>query len=153
VEGMRDTQALTVSPDEPGSVGLACRMGLFRSADRGTHWSEFDIGRFSPLTYARDVQVSPHDPRRYYAALSIAAVSDAGSLWRSDDGAANWRRFDPDLPIASTLMIIAQSASDPETVWCGARAGQVFGTEDGGATWRGMPLPAGTSGIYAMACG
>jgi hypothetical protein len=87
---MMDTHALTIRPAEPGALWLANRMGLFHSADRGTHWSELGIGRFSPLTYARDVQVSPHDPQRYYAALSIAAVSDAGSLWRSDDGAQTW---------------------------------------------------------------
>ncbi|NNE85477.1 MAG: hypothetical protein HKN28_16055, partial [Alphaproteobacteria bacterium] len=104
---------------------LANRMGLFRTDDSGEHWSELGIGRFSPLTYARDVQVSPHDPQRFYAALSIAAVSDAGSLWRSDDGAQTWRRFDSDLPINSTLMIIAQSPAAPARVYCGARAGQV----------------------------
>ncbi len=49
-------------------------------------------------------------------------------------------------------MIIAQSPADPARVYCGARAGQVFGTEDGGATWRDLPLPDGVSGIYAMAC-
>ncbi len=152
VEGMMDTHALTISPAHPGAVWLANRMGLFRSDDEGGHWSELGIGRFSPLTYARDVQVSPHDPERFYAAFSIAAVSDAGSLWRSDDGAETWRRFDADLPINSTLMIIAQSPADPARVYCGARAGQVFGTEDGGATWRDLPLPGGVSGIYAMAC-
>ena len=152
-EGMMDTHALTVSPAAPGAVWLANRMGLFRSDDRGEHWADLAIRDYSPLTYARDVRVSPHDPRRCYAALSIAAVSDAGSLWRSDDGAQSWRRFDPELPIASTLMVVAESRSDPDTVWCGARAGQVFGTEDGGRSWRDLPLPAGTSGIYAMACG
>ena len=84
-----DTHALTVSPNQPGTIYLANRMGLFRSSDRGDHWSELGIGRFSPLTYARDVQVSPHDPGRYYAALSVAAVSDAGALWRSDDAAGS----------------------------------------------------------------
>jgi hypothetical protein len=49
-------------------------------------------------------------------------------------------------------MTIAQSAADPDRVWCGARAGQVFDTEDGGASWRAAPLPAGVSGIYGMAC-
>jgi hypothetical protein len=66
-------------------------MGLFRSDDRGDHRADLAIRRYSPLTYARDVRVSPRDPRRYYAAFSIAAVSDAGSLWRSDDGAQSWR--------------------------------------------------------------
>lgn len=152
VEGMMDTHALAVSPSRPGTVWLANRMGLFASADGGARWTELGIGRFSPLTYARDVQVSPHDPQRFYAALSIAAVSDAGSLWRSDDGTQSWRRFDPGLPIASTLMIIAQSAADPDRVWCGARAGQVFGTEDGGASWVTWPLPEGVEGVYAVLC-
>ena len=64
IEGMMDTHALAVSSDEPGTIFLALRMGLFKSADRGTSWQDMEIGRFSPLTYARDVQVSPHDARR-----------------------------------------------------------------------------------------
>ena len=71
------------------------------------------IGRFSPLTYTRDVQVSPHDPERLYSAFSIAAVSDAGSLYRSDDFGESWHRFDHGVDIASTLMVIGQSVSTP----------------------------------------
>src|SRR2546425_10709047 len=84
-EGMLDTHALCLSAAQPGTVFLAVRMGLFRSADRGTTWENMEIGRFSPLTYARDVQVSPSDPRVMYAALSPAARSHDGSLYRSDD--------------------------------------------------------------------
>ena len=43
------------------------------------------IGKHSPLTYARDVQVSVHEPETMYAALSVAAASDAGSLYKSTD--------------------------------------------------------------------
>jgi photosystem II stability/assembly factor-like uncharacterized protein len=127
-------------------------MGLFRSTDRGDSWREIGIGRFSPLTYARDVQASPHEPDCLYSALSIAAVSDAGSLYRSRDFGESWQRFDADLPIASTLMIIAQSPATPERVYCGARLGQVVGTEDGGASWRSYALPDGVEGVYALAC-
>jgi len=28
-------------------------MGLFRSDDRGEHWQDMEINRFSPLTYGR----------------------------------------------------------------------------------------------------
>ena len=50
-------------------------------------------------------------------------------------------------------MKVAESPLDPAMVYCGARNGQVFGTEDlSGATWRDVPLPDGVSGIYAMAC-
>jgi hypothetical protein len=81
-EGMLDTHALTVSSALPGTVFLAVRMGLFRSADRGQTWQDMEIGRFSPLTYARDVVVSPHNPSTLVAALSPAARSTDGSLYR-----------------------------------------------------------------------
>jgi photosystem II stability/assembly factor-like uncharacterized protein len=109
-----------------------------------------DIGRFSPLTYARDVKVFPHDAKTLLGAFSIAAVSDAGSLYRSPDLGATWMRFDHDVSIDSTLMIIAASAQSPARVYCAARRGQVFGTEDGGRSWQTYPLPA--EGVYALSC-
>lgn len=151
-EGMMDSHALTISPAQPGTVVLATRMGLFRSHDKGETWEEMGIGRFSPLTYARDVQVWPHDPKVMHTALSVAATSDEGSLYQSRDLGATWSRLDRDVEINSTLMIIATSARDPGRIYCAARRGQVFGTEDGGAHWRTVPLPKGVEGVYALAC-
>src|SRR5579863_10136810 len=122
-EGMMDSHALAVSAAKPGTVFLANRMGLFRSRDRGTHWEEMGIGRFSPLTYARDVKVSQHDPKTMYAALSIAAVSDAGSLYRSRDGGETWARFDRAVTMKSTLMIIAERPKRAERIYCATRKG------------------------------
>jgi photosystem II stability/assembly factor-like uncharacterized protein len=111
-----------------------------------------EIGRFSELTYARDVKVFPHDHRTLLGAFSIAAVSDAGSLYRSQDLGESWSRFDHGVSIESTLMIIAASATSADRVYCAARRGQVFGTEDGGASWQTYPLPSGVEGVYALAC-
>ena len=93
-EGMLDSHALAISAAAPGTAFLAIRMGLFRSDDRGATWYDTEIGRFSPLTYCRDVIVSPHDPRVMYACLSQAAFSTAGSLYRSDDLGQTWQRID-----------------------------------------------------------
>jgi len=150
-EGIMDSHALTVSPAEPGTVFLANRLGLFVSRDRGRTWEDMAVGRYSPLTYARDVQVSPHDPATLHAALSVAAVSDAGSLYRSRDLGRSWQRLDRDVAIESTLMTLDASRSAPERVWCAARRGQVFGTEDGGRTWHASRLPEGCQGVYAVA--
>jgi photosystem II stability/assembly factor-like uncharacterized protein len=149
-EGMMDTHALAISAAQPGTVFLANRLGVFRSDDKGASWSDMDIGRFSPLTYARDVKVFPHDAYTLLGAFSIAAVSDAGSLYRSPDLGATWMRFDHDVSIDSTLMIIAASAQSPARVYCAARRGQVIGTEDGGRSWQTYPLPA--EGVYALSC-
>ena len=151
-EGMMDTHAMAISPDAPGTVFLANRIGLFKSPDKGDSWEWMNIGRFSPLSYARDVIVSPHDPKTLYAALSIAALSDRGSLYRSTDLGETWSRFDRDVSIESTLMTVGASPSSADHVYCAARRGQVFGTEDGGASWNALPLPEGVSGVYAVAC-
>ena len=149
-EGMMDSHALATTPAKPGTVFLANRMGLFRSDDNGTHWQELGIGRFSRLTYARDVKVSQHDPRTMYAALSGAAVSDEGSLYRSRDLGKTWQRFDDGVAMKSTLMIIAESSADPNRVYCATRKGQVFGTEDGGKRWQEYQLPDGVEGVYGL---
>ncbi len=148
-EGMMDSHAVVIGGSK--TVWLANRMGLFNSADNGATWQELGIGRYSPLTYARDVAVSAHVPGRLYAALSGAANSDAGSLWRSEDDGESWHRFDHTVAITSTLMSIAESRSRGERVYCAARRGQVLGTEDGGTTWTGFPLPDGIEGVYALA--
>lgn len=152
VEGMMDSHAVVVSAAQPETVILATRMGLFRSPDRGATWSDMEIGRFSPLTYGRDVQVSPQDPSVLYTALSPAARSEAGSLYRSADMGETWQRFDHDITARSTMMAIALHPRDANQVYCATRGAQVFGTQDGGATWQETPLPEGLQDIYALAC-
>jgi photosystem II stability/assembly factor-like uncharacterized protein len=152
IEGMMDTHALGVSGAQPGTVFLAVRMGLFRSPDRGMSWENMEIGRFSPLTYARDVQISPSDPRTMYACLSPAARSRDGSLYRSQDLGQTWQRLDHDVKARSTMMSVALHPQDPEQVYCATRGGQVFGTQDGGATWHEYPLPTNIHDVYAVAC-
>jgi len=150
-EGMLDAHALAVSPAAPGSVFLAVRMGMFRSDDRGESWRDMEVGRFSPLTYARDVRVSPHDPRTLYACLSPAARSEDGSLYRTSDLGQSWARVDHGVKARATMMALALDAGDPNHVACVSRCGQVFSTADGGQSWRESLLPDGVKDVYALA--
>ena len=149
---MMDGHALCVSSETPGTIYLAVRMGLFRSQDRGGRWEDVEVGRFSPLTYSRDVRVSPQDPRVLYACLSPAARSQDGSLYRSDDLGATWSRFDHGVKADATMMAVALHPSDPKQGHCASRSGQVFSTLDGGSTWREHHLPDGVRDVYAVAC-
>ena len=152
IEGMLDGHALCASAAQPGLVILAVRMGLFKSSDRGLHWQDMEVGRFSPLTYGRDVRVSPHDPRTLYACLSPAARSQDGSLYRSRDLGETWTRFDHGVKAESTMMAVALHPRDPDQVHCVSRTGQAFGTRDGGRTWQEHRLPSAVQDVYAMAC-
>jgi len=68
--------------------------------------------RFSPVTYGRDVRVSPQDPKTIYAALSAAAASHDGGLYRSQDAGQTWRRFDK-VQVHGTIMSVALHPTDP----------------------------------------
>jgi photosystem II stability/assembly factor-like uncharacterized protein len=150
---MLDVHAVTINPATPDAVILAVRMGLFRSADQGKTWTDMEVGRFSPTTYGRDIKVSAVEPNTLYSALSVAAASHEGGVYRSDDGGESWKRFDK-VQVHGTIMSIGLHATDPVQVYLGARYnGEVFGTRDAGTTWQAMPLPSEVQDIYSVACG
>jgi photosystem II stability/assembly factor-like uncharacterized protein len=152
-EGMLDGHAIAISPADPDAVILACRMGLFRSSDKGRSWQDMEMKRFSPVTYGRDIKVAPQDPKTMYCALSVAAASHDGGVYRSRDAGRTWTRFDK-VQVHGTIMSVALNPADPGQVVIGARyQGEVFGTQDGGETWTAMPLPGPVKDIYSVACG
>jgi photosystem II stability/assembly factor-like uncharacterized protein len=151
-EGMLDSHALAISPARPGTLFLAVRMGVFRSDDRGGTWRDIEIGRFSPLTYCRDVIVSPQDPRVMYACLSPASRSTDGSLYRSEDIGETWKRYDHGVKARATMMAVAVHPRDESRVYCVSRCGQVFGTEDAAGEWRELRLPEDVQDVYSVAC-
>jgi photosystem II stability/assembly factor-like uncharacterized protein len=152
-EGMLDGHAVAINPAEPDAAIVALRMGLFETRDQGRTWNDMEVGRFSPTTYGRDVKASAAAPNSLYAALSVAAASKDGGLYRSDDGGKSWRRFDK-VQVHGTIMSIGLHASDPDQVYIGARyEGEIFGTRDGGKSWQAMPLPGEVQHIYSVACG
>jgi photosystem II stability/assembly factor-like uncharacterized protein len=150
---MMDSHALTVSAAKPGTVFLATRMGIFSSPDKGMTWQEMEIWKQTPLAYARDIHVAPHDPNTLYAALSDAALGRAGSVYRSQDLGKTWKRFDHGLTARTTMMTVAPSPRDAQVVFSATRKGQVFGTLDGGGSWSEFALPEARQDVYALACG
>jgi len=152
-EGMLDGHAIATSAADPDGVIVAVRMGLFHTGDGGETWQDMEVGRFSPSTYGRDIKVSPQDPKTMYAALSVAAASKEGGLFRSQDAGQTWQRFDK-VQVHGTVMSVALDRKDANRVYLGARYdGEIYGTEDGGATWQAAHLPQGVKDIYSLAVG
>ena len=102
--------------------------------------------------YGRDVKAAPQDPKTLYSALSVAAASHDGGVYRSQDAGQTWSRFDK-VQVHGTIMSIGLHNSDPKQVYIGARyEGEIYGTQDGGDTWQSMPLPGPVKDIYSIAC-
>ena len=87
-----------------------------------------------------------------YACLSPAARSEDGSVYRSEDLGATWKRFDRGIKAEATMMAVALNSDDPAQVHCVSRCGQVFSTLDGGAHWWEHRLPDDVRDVYAVAC-
>src|SRR5258708_1994891 len=151
-EGMLDAHAICISARRPGAPIIATRMGLFGSPDGGSHWEDLGVKRFSPMAYGRDIRVSPQDPATLYACLSESSQGSTGSVCKSTDSGATWKRFDHSVHPKSTVMAVALHPDDPDVVFYAARQAQVFGTEDGGKTWREHAMPSACKGVYAIAC-
>ncbi|MFV0298248.1 MAG: WD40/YVTN/BNR-like repeat-containing protein [Hyphomicrobiaceae bacterium] len=152
-EGMLDGHAIDISPADPDGVVLACRMGLFRSRDEGKSWRDMEMKNFSPVTYGRDIKVSPQDPNVVYCALSVSAASHDGLLLKSTDAGRSWKRFDK-VQVHGTVMSIGLNAGNPDEIYLGARyKGEVFATQDGGKTWNAMHIPGPIKDIYCVTSG
>jgi len=151
-EGMLDAHAICFNRKGASGPIIATRMGLFASHDKGAHWEDLKVKRFSPLAYGRDIRVSPQDPATLYACLSVSSQGNTGSICRSTDSGATWKRFDHSVEPKSTVMAVGLHPDDPNVVFYAARQAQVFGTEDGGKTWREHAMPAGCKGVYCIAC-
>ncbi len=141
-EGILDGHAVAMTPTQPGVVFYACRMGLFSSGDKGKSWHDYDVGRFAPFSYCRDLRVALDDPATFYLPMSIAARSNAGAFYRSTDTCRTWQRVDESVTARSTVMSMNTHASDPKRLIYLTRGGQVMWTEDRCVTWREAQLPA-----------
>ena len=56
-------------------------------------------------------------------------------------------------PLPTLLVGVAANPHDAWQVYGVSKAGQVFGTQDGGISWVERRLPEGVGDCYAIACG
>ena len=144
-----DLHGVEVASPRSDTTFIANRTGVWRSRDRGDTWENTHIENYSPIIYSRGVRVAPNDPNTLYACVGMVYGEEKGGVMRSTDLGGTWERIDHGVAPRSVTMGVAINPGHPEQVYFCTRKGQVFGTHDGGATWKEHPLPE--SAIVAMA--
>lgn len=93
----------------------------------------------------------------------VVAPATRGAVWRSDDRGATWARVQVaagDVGLRTHARAILTDPGHPERLLVhGARCrvagedvgGQLFASDDGGATWRHAPLPDGETAVAVVA--
>jgi hypothetical protein len=88
--------------------------------------------------------------RMIYTCLSPAARSETGAICCSQDQGAGWRPFLHSVTSRATMMSVALHPRDPSQVYGVSRCGQVFGTQDGGATRHEFLMPEACGDVYTL---
>ena len=156
-EGTLDLHGVQCSSASPGTVYITTRngpfIGLDLGPDRGREWVPVDFGRFSAITYTRDLRVAPNDPNTMFVSIGAAARSSQGALYRSRDLFQTFERVDQGITADATMMAVAVDPRAPERIFCIARDGQVFGTLDDGNSWTTYQLPDTAKELRGLAVG
>jgi photosystem II stability/assembly factor-like uncharacterized protein len=139
--------ALAVDPVDDATLYAATEpLGLFRSVDRGVHWTPIGGGLANPLI--PDARITVTDVRVDGARGVFVATREAGAF-RSDDGGLTWTPLG--VP-RTTARFVARSPYAPALYAQTDRA--FFESTDGGSTWALQYVlngPAFPSTITAMA--
>jgi photosystem II stability/assembly factor-like uncharacterized protein len=107
--------------------------GVFRSTDGGQSWTPANVGL--PYRNADNLAISPGSP-----GSPVTLYASVGGLHKSTDNGVTWTPTGLD----SSARVIALSPASPETLVVTTSTG-IRRSDDGGATWRDLARPAGSS--------
>lgn len=149
---LMDLHGVSVGGPGSKSVYISNRTGVWKSTDRGQNWQDLNFETFSDIRYSRGVETSPNDPNTLYACVGLNFGSEQGGVMRTTDGGDTWTRFDQGVKALSTTFGVAINEHSPEQIYFCTRKGQVFGTIDGGNSWKEHVLPEIAANVKSIAC-
>ena len=131
-------------PARPGRLFLQNHWGLYRSDDWGDSWH--DIANGVPSDFGFAMQMHPHDPDTVYIVPlesdMFRCVPEAKlRVFRTRDAGGSWEPLGKGLPqrgAYETVLRDALTADSHESagVYFGTRSGKLYGSADGGESWR-----------------
>jgi hypothetical protein len=132
------------TPVAPDTLFMQFHGGVYRSDDGGRAWTSIADGLPSDFGFPLVA-----DPRRADRAFVIPLVADVDrvtpegrvQVWETADGGASWTARSDGLPQDGAYLTVLRQAfchdgRDPLGLYFGATSGEVFGSGDGGRTWR-----------------
>ena len=134
---------LARAPQRPERLFMQFHGGVYRSDDAGETWT--DIAAGLPSDFGFPVVLDPADPDSAYV-IPVAThdrLTPAGrvQVWETRDAGASWAARDDGLPQGDAYLSILRKCFDGAgtgadlELYFGATSGEIFGSDDAGATW------------------
>jgi hypothetical protein len=134
-------------PSRPERLFAQNHGGVYRSDDEGGSWQSIAEGL--PSDFGFPIVVHPHDPDTVYVFPLSGAEGryppgGRALVWRSQDAGDTWQALgdaeDAGLPDGFFVGVMRDAMSvddhDDTGLYLGARDGSVWGSFDGGSSWR-----------------
>jgi hypothetical protein len=134
------------SPSRPERLFMQFHDGVYRSDDGGSSWIDIGTDTALPSDFGFPIVVDPADPDSAFVIPLIGAedrTTPGGSVkvWETRDAGASWSPRGDGLPEQHAYLTVLREAFDSAgegkglQLYFGATSGDVFGSDDGGATW------------------
>ena len=131
-----DIHAMAVARTRPKRL-FACTNGeVFASVDLGDTWEAVGIKAKWPLPYARGLAVKTDDPEVIFAGCGQTTTGETGHVLRTADAGSTWEVLDLPTRPNATMWGLATHPADGNRVVAFSLFGEVYVTENAGASWR-----------------
>jgi photosystem II stability/assembly factor-like uncharacterized protein len=113
-----------VDPVDPETVYAATAYGVFKTADRGTTWSETNVG-LPALPFTSDLLIDRNDTRTLYAATE-------DGIYLSRESGETWNRIGLR---GKGIRVITQHPENGSILYAGTEDDGIYQSNDGGSSW------------------
>lgn len=138
--------SMTADPKNPNKLYQQNHKGVYRSSNGGDSWERIENGL--PGSFGFPIAIHPHKPETLF---TIPLESDEyrmppnGDLkvYKTDNSGGSWIPLSKGLPTHCFASVMRQALAldnlDPCGIYFGTTGGQVFSSNDEGATWNQIP--------------
>jgi photosystem II stability/assembly factor-like uncharacterized protein len=131
-----DIHAVAIAATTPKRLYASTAREMFVSDDLGDTWRALGIKQKWPLPYARGMAVKPDDPGVLFAGCGETTTGEKGHVLRTTDFGESWEILSLPKEPNATMWGLATHPADPNRIVAFSLFGEVYVSEDAGASWR-----------------
>lgn len=131
-----DIHSLALAATQPKRLYASTAREVFISDDLGDSWRDLDIRAKWPLPYARGMAVKPDDPAVLFAGCGETTTGEKGYVLRTRTFGESWEVLPLPGAANATMWGLATHPADPDRILAFSLFGEVYVSENGGASWR-----------------
>jgi photosystem II stability/assembly factor-like uncharacterized protein len=131
-----DVHDMTIAATRPKRLFVSTARDMFLSDDLGDTWHPLGIKEKWPLPYARGIAVKPDDPSVLYAGCGETTTGEKGHVLRTTDDGQRWEIMPLPGATNATVWGLATHPADANRIVAFSLFGEVYVSENSGASWR-----------------